>query len=1072
MWFILRAAALLLACRIATPAAEPSPVLAYLTNFGRINAIATDAAGNVYLAGVTNAPKFPLVNAFRSQPGEGNCSMMPSKSFQPCGEAFAAKLDPTGTRLIYSTYLGGYGRDHATAIAVDASGNAYIAGDTDSGDFPGSDPAEKRFAPLRTFAVKLSADGELVWASLFPAGSVLTAGITAPWVGVLPAAIAAGGDGGAVVAGATEAPDFPTVNGLPSKPGLHPVYVTTDRGLTWRGLSFAEPVKAVYALAVDPRRPATLYAATDLGLYKSTDSGVSWTLLYRDPQGAPVIAAVLDYRNPDTVYAAANAPPGSALQPNLLKSTDAGVSFRTIPVPIEREFMGPLPAITTLAIDPVTPGNLWLSASGTVFRSADAGEHWQRSLSVYLQPPWVAPPSLDDVMRSQTVFSRILVDRTNPRRVYACCISRPGTGLVRTDDGGATWIEGARGPIAGTSGPTAAALDPRNGALLYAPYYHGLVRSRDAGMTWAEVALPEVYLPDKFVESAFGPDGNLYVVSNTGLVLRSADDARTWTASYGPWSRQIAGDFRDVRIVAFSPADSATFYVSAAVSLRKAFVARIGPAGGMVWSTLLGGSGEDGANAVALDSAGDVWIAGATTSKNFPVVAPLQATRGKALTGDMLGRDVFLTKLSNDGARILYSTYLGGPGDDAANALAVDAEGNLYVGGNAGSSFPTANAMLPSGGRGTSGFVAKLDASGRRLVYSTYLDRAYASSVKNIVAGPNGALHIAGCTDGDLTLVNPLDATPSGAFIATLNSSGTAFDFSTFFFGCESSYPPQASKLGLALAPSGSLWIGGAPSFGVTVIGPDLGTPNEGYLARIDFLPAATGEPRIRSVRNAAGFQLGEVFAPGSLASIFGDNLAPSVALAEGAPLPRELAGASVLVAGVPAPLLYVSPSQINFQAPFEAPMGDAVLEFRRDGGVREVRRIRLVNAAPGLFTQSGDGRGAGVVMHTSDFRLVTPENPAVAGEILALYATGLGAVTPPVLSGEAAPLTPVPLLGAANFYFYVAVDSRLQRTLYAGLAPGLVGVYQVNFVFDPAPGPGAKILSVSGSNVVTVFAR
>lgn len=1060
MWFILRAVALLLACQIATPATEPSPVLAYLTNFGRINAIATDAAGNVYLAGATSSPKFPLVNAFRSQPGEGNCSIMPSRSFQACGEAFAAKLDPTGTRLIYSTYLAGFGRDHATAISVDASGSAYIAGDTDSGDFPGSDPAEKRFAPIRTFAVKLSADGELVWARLFPAGSVL------------PAAIAAGGDGGAVVAGATEVSDFPTVNALPSKPVLHPVYVTSDRGLTWRGLSFAEPVRAVYALAVDPRRPAALYAATDLGLYKSTDSGASWTLLYRDPQGTPVIAAVLDYRNPDTLYAAANAPAGSALQPNLLKSTDAGVSFRSIPVPIEREFMGPLPAITTLAIDPVTSGNLWLSASGAIYRSTDAGEHWQRSLSVYLGPLLVAPPSLDDVMRSQTVFSRILFDQTNPRRIYACCISRPGTGLFRTDDGGTTWIEGARGPIAGSGGPTAAALDPRNGALLYAPYYHGLARSRDAGMTWAEVALPEVYLLDRFVESAFGPDGNLYVLSNTGLVLRSADDARTWTASYGPWSRQYSGDFRDVRIVAFSPADSATFYVSAPVSLRKAFIARLDPAGGVVWSTLLGGSGEDVAAAVALDNAGDVWIAGTTSSKNFPVVAPLQATRAKALTGDMLGRDVFLTKLSSDGAHILYSTYLGGPGDDSANALAVDAAGNLYIGGDAGRSFPTANAMLSSGGSGSSGFVAKLDATGRRLVYSTYLDRAYASSVKSIAVGLNGAVSIAGCTDGDLTLVNPLDATPSGAFVATLNPSGTAFDFSTFFFGCGSSYPPQASMLGLALAPSGSLWVGGPAMAGVTVIGPDLGTPNEGYLARIDFLPAAAGAPRILSVRNAAGFQLGEVFAPGSLASIFGDNLAPSVALAEGAPLPRELAGASVVVAGAPAPLLYVSPSQINFQVPFEAPIGDAVLEFRRDGGVREVRRIRLVDGAPGLFTQSGDGRGAGVVMHASDFRLVTPENPAAPGEILALYATGLGAVTPPVPSGEAAPLTPVPLLGTANFYFYVAVDSRLQRTLYAGLAPGLVGVYQVNFVFDPAPGPGAKILYVSGSNAVTVVAR
>ncbi len=1059
MWLLPRVAALVCVCGFATFAADPSPVLAYLTNFGRVNAIATDAAGNVYVAGTTTSLKFPLVNAFRDRLGEGNCSMVPSKSFQSCEDAFVAKLDPTGARLLYSTFLGGFGRDHATAIAVDASGDAYIAGDTESGDFPGSDPAEKRFVPIRTFAVKLSADGELVWARLFPGGSAL------------PVAIAAGADGSAVVAGVTGAPDFPIINAGLSKPVLTPFFVTSDRGLTWRGLSFADPVKAVHALAVDPRRPATLYAATDLGLYKSTDGGASWTLLYRDPRGAPIIAMVLDQGQPDRLYAAAGGVSGAAPpQPNLLKSTDAGGSFRSIPVPIELEFLGPIPVISALAIDPLTPANLWLGASGTVYRSTDAGESWQRSLSLYLHPPLTGPPSLEDIMRARTVFSRLLIDRTNPRRIYACCISRPGTGVFRSDDGGATWIEGARGPVAGSSGPTAAALDPRAGALLYAPFYHGLARSRDAGMSWAEVPLPEVYLPDRFVESAFGPDGTLYVASNTGLLLRSTDDARSWTASYGPWTRGAVGD---LRIVAFSPADAATFYVSAPVTLSDAFVARIDPAGGLLWSTLLGGSGEDSANAVALDGAGDVWIAGTTTSKNFPIVTPLQATRMKAATGDMAGRDVFLTKLSGDGARILYSTYLGGPGDDSANALALDPEGNVYMGGDAGPSFPTANAMLASGGGGSSAFVAKVDAAGRRLVYSTYLDGGYSSSVKRIAAGPNGALSMAGCTSGALTLVNPLDASAPGAFVATLNSSGTAFDFSTFFFRCGNTYPPQASLLGLALAPSGSLWVGGPTSFGVTVIGPDFGAAPEGYLARIDFSQAVAGVPRIRSVRNAAGLQLGEVFAPGSLASIFGDNLAESAVSAEGAPLPRELAGTAVVVAGIPAPLLYVSPSQINFQVPFEAPLGDAELEFRRDGGVRETRHIHLVYAAPGLFTQSGDGRGAGVVMHLSDFRLVTPENPAAQGEILALYATGLGAVTQPVRSGDAAPPAPVPLPPLPSLY--VVVDSRGQQLLYAGLAPGLVGVYQINFVFDPSSGPGAKSLYIGlygTSNAVTVFAR
>lgn len=274
----------------------------------------------------------------------------------------------------------------------------------------------------------------------------------------------------------------------------------------------------------------------------------------------------------------------------------------------------------------------------------------------------------------------------------------------------------------------------------------------------------------------------------------------------------------------------------------------------------------------------------------------------------------------------------------------------------------------------------------------------------------------------------------------------------------------------LALAPSGSLWLAGPPSDRISNLGADFSADPEGYLARIDFAPAEVSFPRIRSVRNAASFQLGEVFAPGSLAAIFGDNLAPSVAHAATVPLPRDLNGVNLSVAGTPAPLLYVSPAQINFQVPFEAALGDAVLDLRRNGAILATRRIRIVEFMPGLFSLSADGAGPGIVMHASDFRLVTLENPAAPGEALALYATGLGTVTQPVPSGEAAPLAPVPL--PATRYIYVGSDSQSQQILYAGLAPTLVGVYQINFVFNPTPGPGPKQLSVSGSNQVTVFAR
>lgn len=1033
MSFILRAAAILMVCRIAAPAVDSAPILTYLTYFGRINAIATDTAGNVYVAGSTSSSRFPLVNALRSQPGEGSCSGYPT-TFTPCGDAFVAKLDPTGTRLLFSTYLAGFGRDQATAIALDPDGNVYVAGITDSGDFPGSDPPVKKRVPVRAFAVKISASGEFVYGRLFPVATQVDPLLFFPLLQPT-AAIAVDPAGNALIAGATSTPDFPTANALQPRP-LHPLYVTTDHGLSWRTLSFADPVTTVFALAIDPRRPATLYAATDLGLYRSTDNGASWTLLYRAAYAASITAVILDPANPATLYIAlAPASPAPASQPNLLKSTDAGATFRSIVTGIAPNSFGWVPEIAALAIDPAVSGRLWAAVSSdlgsTIYRSTDAGEHWAPPASI-IEPLPTQLPGLS------SHISPILVDPTQPGRLYAWASFRGSSlSLLRSEDAGINWTrlpapEGANAP--GT-------LDPRHGSVLYAPASFGLARSRDAGATWQSIPVPPIYLHDLLMNAAVGPDGNLYLLNSTGLLLRSTDDGATWTASNGPWTRST----RDAKVLAF--ADSATFYLSSPSSFDNAFAAKLDPTGRVLWSTLLGGSAYDAATAAAFDAAGNAWVAGATASKDFPVVAPFQPN----LAG---GLDVFLTKISADGSRILYSTYLGGSGDDTPNAIAADAQ-SVYLAGAAGPSFPVNNALRSAADALSSGFVAKLDASGQRLMFSTYLDGS--GTISGIAVGPDGAAHLSGCGGAGLPLVSPLDTNLTGGFVASLNPLGTAIEFATPFFGCWFNDHPEKGPV-LALAPSGSLWLAGPPSDRISKLGPDFSADPEGYLARIDFAPAQVGFPRIRSVRNAAGFQLGEVFAPGSLAAIFGDNL------------PRDLNGVTLSIAGIPAPLLYVSPAQINFQVPVEAALGDAVLDLRLNGSLLATRRIRLVELMPGLFTLSSDGAGPAIVMHASDFRLVTLENPAAPDEILALYATGLGSVTQPVPSGEAAPLAPDPL--PATRFIYVDSDSRSQQILYAGLAPTLVGVYQINFVFNPTPGPGPKDLSVSGSNHVTVFAR
>src|SRR5262249_10371608 len=146
-----------------------------------------------------------------------------------------------------------------------------------------------------------------------------------------------------------------------------------------------------------------------------------------------------------------------------------------------------------------------------------------------------------------------------------------------------------------------------------------------------------------------------------------------------------------------------------------AFVAKLDASGStLVYSTYLGGSGTDGANQVTVDPAGDAYVVGVTDSADFPIANPLQAH----LAG---GLDGFVTKLSATGTALVYSTYLGGSGDDNGFSIAVNDDGDVYVTGKTASQdFPVANATQAAYGGGASDvYIAKLDPAGHTLLYAT-----------------------------------------------------------------------------------------------------------------------------------------------------------------------------------------------------------------------------------------------------------------------------------------------------------------------------------------------------------------
>jgi uncharacterized protein (TIGR03437 family) len=219
------------------------------------------------------------------------------------------------------------------------------------------------------------------------------------------------------------------------------------------------------------------------------------------------------------------------------------------------------------------------------------------------------------------------------------------------------------------------------------------------------------------------------------------------------------------------------------------------------------------------------------------------------------------------------------------------------------------------------------------------------------------------------------------------------------------------------------------------------------------------------TIKNPAGGPAG-VAAPGSIISIFGSALASSSTGATGYPLSPALAGSSVTVNGLPAPLYYVSASQINAQVPFETPIGGVSLTVTSGGAVAGSALLVVQSTAPGLFVSDALNHVAAL---NQDGTVNSDAHPASPGDALAVYLTGLGAVDNAVATGAAATATPLSRVTAA---VTASIGAQQAQVLFAGLAPGFAGLYQVN-ILVPQLAPGAYPVQITAggraSNLATV---
>jgi hypothetical protein len=239
------------------------------------------------------------------------------------------------------------------------------------------------------------------------------------------------------------------------------------------------------------------------------------------------------------------------------------------------------------------------------------------------------------------------------------------------------------------------------------------------------------------------------------------------------------------------------------------FVSKLNPAGSaLIYSTYLGGNGDDYPTEIAVDTPGSAHVAGFTSSTNFPTVNPVQSA-------NMGSYNAFITNINSAGSALVYSTYLGGSGDDRATGIAVDRTGNVYVAGTTTSAdFPTKKAIQPSYGGNGDAFLTKISAAGSALVFSTYLGGSGQEGTEypNAIAlDSSDNAYIAGFTySSDFPTVNPTQASNAGngdAFIAEVNAAGSVLVYSSYLGGSGND-AGEAAEVGVDAA--GNIYVYGS----------------------------------------------------------------------------------------------------------------------------------------------------------------------------------------------------------------------------------------------------------------------
>jgi uncharacterized protein (TIGR03437 family) len=542
------------------------------------------------------------------------------------------------------------------------------------------------------------------------------------------------------------------------------------------------------------------------------------------------------------------------------------------------------------------------------------------------------------------------------------------------------------------------------------------------------------------------------------------------------------------------------------------FIVKLDSSGRMLFTAQIPGTGDlpfvmpNGSNlpvsetnlVMTVDFAGNIYFASHGTT-GFPVTSGALQTSGPMVVG----------KLNPSLSKLLYATYLGGSGTDSIRGIAIDKAGDVFLTGTTSSTnFPvTAGALQTTLQGASTSFVAKLDPTGTKLIYATYLRGPFASASEIRVDVPGNA-YVLGTAQspGFPVTPNAFDTTytPGSAFLSKINSDGTALVYSTFVptitgipvrimdvdaagnayvagttgpgfpvsddalqscsggaagdifvarFASDGSlgaatYFGQGNPdtaLALAAAGDGSVVLAGVE------VSPDVRVAPIYFIDRFFISdPANAGMPCLTPLLYNSASLLSGPIAPGELVTLHGLHLGPDAA-ASGS-ITTGLGGVHVFFDELEAPLLYAQSTQLNVQAPWEL-IDRTVTQIRVDynGFSTKIRDAPMQPAAPALFRSATQG-----IILNSDGALNSPSNPAQRGDFAAIFGTGGGPTSPAGVTGGITPLTPVADLLFLTLPVSVQMDGMDAQVLYAGAAPTLSsGVFQINFVIPASVSSG-----------------